>query len=71
MEDQIGTVLHRSHQKEPEQVKSNDEVIRRNLDMIWVSDATPLPSNPYRYSQVSLIRKKTKKIKKYPDQKNK
>jgi len=32
MEDQIGTVLHWSNQKEPERSKSKDEVIRRNLD---------------------------------------
>ena len=43
MEDQIGTVLHWSHQKEPKQAKSKDGVIRRNLDMIWVSAATPIP----------------------------
>ena len=34
MVDQIGTVLHWSNQKEPEQAKSKDEVIRRNLDGI-------------------------------------
>ena len=34
MEDQIGTVLHWSHQKEPRQAKSKDEVIRRNMDRI-------------------------------------
>ena len=55
MEDQIGTVLHWSHQKESEQVKSKDEVIRTNLDGIWVSAATPLPTNLSRYSQVSLV----------------
>ena len=32
MEDQIGTVLYSSHQKEPKQAKSKDEVIRRNLN---------------------------------------
>ena len=37
MEDQIGTVLHWSHQKEPKQGKSEDEVIRRNLDRIKIS----------------------------------
>ena len=31
MEDQMGTVLHWSNQKEPKQAKSKDEVIRRNL----------------------------------------
>ena len=44
MEDQIGTVLQWSHQKEPEQAKCKDEVIRRNLDLTRVSAATPLPS---------------------------
>ena len=58
MVDQIGTVLHWSNQKEPKQAKSKDEVIRRNLDRIHISAATPLPSNPTRYSQVSLIKKK-------------
>ena len=58
MEDQIGVVLHWSNQKEPAQAKSKDEIIRRNLDRIWVSATTPLPSNPPRYSQVSLVRKK-------------
>ena len=59
MKDQIGTVLHWSHQKEPKQAKSKDEVIRRNLDRIYISAATPgpLPSNPSRYSQVSLKKK--------------
>ena len=57
MEDQIGTVLHWSNQKEPKQAKSKDEVIRRNLDMIHISAATPLPSNPSRHNQVSLIQK--------------
>ena len=37
MEDQIGTVLHWSHQMEPGQAKSKDEVIRRNLDRIYIS----------------------------------
>ena len=53
MEDQMGTVLHLSNQKEPKQAKSNDEVIRRNLDRIHISAATPLPSNLSRHSQVS------------------
>ena len=34
MVDQIGTVLHWSNQKEPEQAKSKDEVMRWNLDRI-------------------------------------
>ena len=54
MEDQTGTVMRWSNQKEPEQAKSKDEVIRRNLDRIHIS-ADTLPSNPSRYSQVSLI----------------
>ena len=45
MEDQRGTVLHWSNQKEPEQAKRKDEVIRRNLDRIRISAAF-LPSNP-------------------------
>ena len=56
MEDQIGTVLYWSHQKEHRQAKSKDEVIRRNLDRIWVSSTTP-PLNPSRHSQVSLMQK--------------
>ena len=55
MEDQIGTVLHWSHQKEPKQPKRKDEVIRRNPHRIHISAATPLASNPCRHSQVSLI----------------
>ena len=58
MEDQIGTVLHCCNQKEHKQAKSKDEVIRRNLDGIHISAATPLPSNPSRNSQVSLFQKK-------------
>ena len=46
MEDQIGTVLNWSNQKEPKQAKSKDEVIRRNLDRIRVSAAAPLTSKP-------------------------
>ena len=65
MEDQIGTILHWSHQQDPEQAKSKDEVIRRNLDRIHISAATPLPSNPSRHSQVNMITNK----KKTPDQK--
>ena len=64
MEDQIGTVLHWSNQKEPEQAKRKDEVIRRNLDRIHISAATPLPSNPSRHSQVSLIQTTTTTTKK-------
>ena len=60
MEDQMGTVLHWSHQKEPKQAKTKDEVIRRNLDRIRISAATPLSSNPSRHSQMSLIQKKQK-----------
>ena len=66
MEDQIGTVVHWSNQKEPNQAKSKDEVIRRNLDRIHISAATPLPTNPSRHMQ-SLIQKKKKK--KNPHQK--
>ena len=57
MEDQIGTVLHCSNEKEHKQAKRKDEVIRRNLDRIHISAATPLPPNPSRHSQVSLIQK--------------
>ena len=57
MEDQIDTVLHWNHQKEPEQAKSKDEVSKRNLDRIRISAVTPLPSNPSKHSQVSLIKK--------------
>jgi len=63
MEDQIGTVLHWSHQKEHKQAKSKDEVIRRNLNRIHISAAAPLPSSQSRCSQVSLIYKITPKIK--------
>ena len=69
MEDQIRTVLHWSNQKEPEQAKSKDEVIRRNLDRIRASDVTPPPLNPSRHSQVSLIQKTKKNSKKNADQK--
>ena len=57
MEDQIDTVLHWSYQKEPKQAKNKDEVIRRNLDRIRISAATPRPPNPSRHSQVILIQK--------------
>ena len=63
MEIQIGTVLHWSHQKEPKQAKSKDEAIRRNMDRIHISAATPLPTNPSRHSKVSLFQEK-----KDPDQ---
>ena len=63
MEYQIGTVLQWSNQKETKQAKSKDEVIRRNLDRIRISAAAPLPSNPSRHSQVSLIKNKQKKPK--------
>ena len=71
MEDKIGTVLHWSNEKEPKQEKNKDEVIRRDLDRIHISAATPLPSNPSRYSQVSLIEKinKLKNQKQNPHQK--
>jgi len=59
--DSIDGLVVRKHsqikwktKKEPKEVKSNDGVIRRNLDRIRISAATPLPSNPSRYSQVSL-----------------
>ena len=55
MEDQIGTDLHWSNLKEPNQAKIKDKVIRRNLDRIRISAATPPPSNPSRHSQVSCI----------------
>ena len=66
MEDQIGTVLHWSNQKEPKQAKIKYEVIRRNLDRIHISAATPLPTNPSNHSQVSLIQKKKNHTKKTP-----
>ena len=55
MEDQIGTVLHWSNQKEPKQAERKDGVIRRNLDRIRNAATTPLPSNPSRNGQMSLI----------------
>ena len=48
MEDQIVTVLHWSPQKEPEQAKSKDEVIRRNLDRIRIY------RNTYWYCHVQV-----------------
>ena len=61
MEDQIGTVPHWSYPKEPEQAKSKDAVIKRNLDRIWVSAAATLPSNSSRCSKVSLLQKNSKR----------
>ena len=58
MEDQICTVLHWSHQKEPKQAKRKDEIIRSNLNKILISAANSLPSNPSRHSQVRLIQSK-------------
>ena len=69
MEDQVGTVLRWSNQKGPKQAKRKDEVIRRNLDRIRISAAVPLPSNPCRHSQISLIKKAKQNPKKNPDQK--
>ena len=45
--------MKRKTKKEPEEVKSRDGVIRRNLDRIRVSAATPLPSDPSRCSEVT------------------
>ena len=56
MEDQTGTVLQWSNQKEPKKAKSKDEVTRKNLDRIRISGATPLPSNALMHSQVSIIK---------------
>jgi len=50
-------LIKQKTRKEPEEVKSKYGVIRRSLVRIWVSAATPLPSNPTRHSQVSLIKK--------------
>ena len=47
-------IMKRETKKEPVEVKSKDAVIRRNLDRIWVSAATPQPSNPSRHGQMSL-----------------
>ena len=60
MEGQIGRVLHWSNQKEPEQAKSKDEVIRRNLDRIHISTVIPVPSNPSQ-AQPSELHSKNKK----------
>ena len=78
-----GTAEHWNHQKEPEQAKSKDEVIRRNRDRIHISAATLLPSNPSRHkphitmwpmtsyvaSKWALFKiKKNQRNKKNPDQ---
>ena len=42
MEDQIKYVLHWSHQKEPEQAKTKDEVIRRILNRTQVAKSSDL-----------------------------
>ena len=68
MEHQIGTLLHLSNQKEPKQAKSKDEVLRRNLDRIHISAATPPPLNPSRHSLLSLIQAQKNFF--YPDQNN-
>ena len=47
-------IINHKTKKEPKAVKSTDGVIRRNLDRIWVSAATPQPSNPSRRSKMSL-----------------
>ena len=60
MEDQIGMVLHWSNQKEPEEGKSKDEVIRRNLERIHISAATPPPSGTAKWA-LFLKNKKNKK----------
>ena len=71
MEDQIGAVLHWSHQKEPELAKSKDDVIRRNLDRIahfscYSSTIKPIqvqPSESYsknRRKKRTQIQKKVK-----------
>ena len=54
MEDQIGTILHWSNQKEPKQAKSKHEVIRRNLDRIHISAATPLTSNQSKHNLIQI-----------------
>jgi len=48
--------------KERDEVESKDGVIRRNLDRIRVSAATPLPSNPSRCSPVNLTEKISARI---------
>ena len=50
-------IMNWNTKKEPKEVKSKDGVIRRNQDRIWVSAATPQPSNPSRRSQMSLTEK--------------
>ena len=51
------SLIKQKNKKEPEEVKSKDRVIRKNLDRIRVSAATAQPSNPSRRSQVSLTEK--------------
>ena len=51
MEDQIGTVLLWSHEKEAKHEKSKDEVTRRNLDKIphfrcYSSTLKPIQKQP-------------------------
>ena len=55
----IAFLMKLKTKKEPQEVKSKDEVIRRNLDRIRVSGATPLPSNPSKCGQVGLTEKLT------------
>ena len=68
MENQIGTALHWSNQKEPKISKRKDEVIRRNMDGILIEAATPLPYNPSRHSKMNLIQRKI--IKRNPSSNN-
>ena len=42
-------LMKRKTKKEPKETKSKDGVIKRNLDRIRVSAATPQPSNPSRH----------------------
>ena len=44
--------MKRKTKQEPEEVKSKDGVVRRNLHRIRISAATPRPSNPSKRSQV-------------------
>ena len=61
MENQIGTVLYWSHQKEPKQTKGKDEVIRRNQDRNHISAAAPLPSTLHEKVYLRPYSKKKKK----------
>jgi len=54
--------MKRGTNREPEEVKSKDGVIRRNLDRIRVSAVTPQPSKSSRCSQVSLTEKNSTRI---------